>query len=69
MAEMKYAEIPYVDRKVSRIFYGTAMTFFVSVKLLQKGKASYDKSTNKRRLQIRSDRNGNGRSFRRKSFH
>ena len=36
MAEMKYAEIPYVDKKVSRIFYGTAMPFFMMVKLSER---------------------------------
>lgn len=29
MAEMKYVEIPYVEKKVSRILYGTAMTPFM----------------------------------------
>lgn len=29
MAEMKYVEIPYVDKKVSRILYGTAMPPFM----------------------------------------
>lgn len=30
MPEMKYVEIPYVDKKVSRIFYGTAMPPFMT---------------------------------------
>ncbi len=30
MPEMKYAEIPYVGKKVSRIFFGTAMPLFLS---------------------------------------
>lgn len=30
MSEMKYSEIPYVGKKVSRIFYGTAMPPFLA---------------------------------------